>query len=108
MAGPFAIEFSVASKEDYEKLRAFERRRVLAEIEKKLSRGATTESANVKCLGFEPANFTYVLPLWELTIGAFRVFYEVDESENVVYIHAVRRKPPHKTTSQVLNETTLD
>lgn len=66
------------------------------------------ETADVKCLGFEAANFSYVPPLWELRIGAFRVFYEVDDVESVVYIHTVRHKLSHKTTSKVLDETDFD
>ncbi len=59
---------------------------------------------NRKCLGNDPADFDYAPPLWELRLGEFRVFYEVDDSDNAVYIHAVRRKPPHATTAEVLDE----
>lgn len=41
-------------------------------------------------------------PVWELRVGPFRVFYDVDDSEKRVVIRAVREKPPHKTTEEIL------
>ena len=37
-------------------------------------------------------------PIWQLRIGDHRVFYDVDEGERRVFVRAVRRKPPHRTT----------
>jgi len=85
-------------------MRAFVQRRVLGAMERELMFEPNVETRHKKCLGFEPANFSYVPPLWELRAGEFRAFYEVDDDLSVVYIHAVRHKPPHKTTAEVLNE----
>jgi hypothetical protein len=41
-------------------------------------------------------------PIWQLSVGEFRVFYDVDPGERRVYVRAVRRKPPHKTTKEIL------
>jgi mRNA-degrading endonuclease RelE of RelBE toxin-antitoxin system len=41
-------------------------------------------------------------PMWELRIGKYRVFYDVNEEEQCVVIRAVREKPPHQTTEDVL------
>ena len=41
-------------------------------------------------------------PIWELRVGAYRVFYDVDEDLNVVYVRAVREKPPDKRTEDIL------
>ena len=41
-------------------------------------------------------------PLWQLRVGVYRVFYDVDEAEKTVTILAVREKPPHKTTEEIL------
>ena len=54
------------------------------------------------------ADFEYVPPLWELRIGDLRVFYAGGEEKLAVVVHAVRRKPPHKTTAEVLNEADGD
>jgi mRNA-degrading endonuclease RelE of RelBE toxin-antitoxin system len=39
---------------------------------------------------------------WELRIGMYRVFYYVDEQQETVTIQAIRYKPPHKTTEEIL------
>ena len=39
--------------------------------------------------------------VWELRIGQYRVFYDVDVA-GVVTIRALRRKPPRKTTEDIL------
>lgn len=41
-------------------------------------------------------------PVWELRVGGFRVFCDVNEAERRVVIRAVREKPPHRTTEEVL------
>jgi mRNA-degrading endonuclease RelE of RelBE toxin-antitoxin system len=43
-----------------------------------------------------------VQPVWELRVGEYRVFYDVDEVGGQVVVRAVRRKPPHKTTEEIL------
>jgi len=43
-----------------------------------------------------------VVPIWELRVGEFRVFYDVDEEAQTVFVRAVRHKPPHKTTEEIL------
>jgi mRNA-degrading endonuclease RelE of RelBE toxin-antitoxin system len=35
-------------------------------------------------------------------VGEYRVFYDVGEVERVVYVRAIRRKPPHRTTEEIL------
>jgi hypothetical protein len=49
-----------------------------------------------------PASFEFEPPLWELGVGAFGVFYDVDEAGQIVFIRAVREKPPHAETEDVL------
>jgi len=41
-------------------------------------------------------------PIWELRLGEYRVFYDVDEAKSSVTIRAIRHKPPHKRTEEVL------
>lgn len=40
--------------------------------------------------------------IWELRIGEYRVFYDVSDAESVVYVRAVRRKPPGTKTEDIL------
>ncbi|MGH7253948.1 MAG: type II toxin-antitoxin system RelE family toxin [Nitrospiraceae bacterium] len=35
-------------------------------------------------------------------MGGYRVFYDVDEEEQVVYIRAIRKKPAERTTEEIL------
>jgi mRNA-degrading endonuclease RelE of RelBE toxin-antitoxin system len=60
------------------------------------------ETKNRKALENPPASFEYESPLWELRVGDFRIFYDVDEAAEVVYIRAIREKPPHAATESVL------
>jgi mRNA-degrading endonuclease RelE of RelBE toxin-antitoxin system len=108
MGKRYAIEFSPKSRQEFGQLRTFDQRRVLEALENKLSNDPQVETYDRKCLGFEPANFNYVPPLWQLKAGTFRVFYEIDEAQSTVFILAVRPKPAHKTTSEVLNEADGD
>lgn len=41
-------------------------------------------------------------PVWELRVGEYRVFYDVDHVQATVGVRAIRRKPPHKTTEEIL------
>ena len=41
-------------------------------------------------------------PVWELRDGEYRVFYDVDEAAAVIKVRAIRHKPPHKTTEEIL------
>jgi mRNA-degrading endonuclease RelE of RelBE toxin-antitoxin system len=38
----------------------------------------------------------------ELRIGEHRVFYDVDEAARRMLVRAIRHKPPHKTTEEIL------
>jgi len=108
MGRRFGIEFSPSSRRELGDLRIFDHRKVLEAIERKLTYDPNVQTKDKKILGWEPANFGYVPPLWELRAREFRAFYDVDEAEGIVCIRAVRRKPPHKTTSEVLNEANGD
>jgi mRNA-degrading endonuclease RelE of RelBE toxin-antitoxin system len=41
-------------------------------------------------------------PVWELRVDEFRVFYDVDEGASLVTVRAIRHKPAHKTTEEIL------
>ena len=60
------------------------------------------ESRQRKPLQNPQPSFEYEPPLWELRVGNFRVFYDVDETGEVVFIRAVREKPPPAETEDVL------
>jgi len=83
-------------------LRAHERKRILDGIDKQLRREPTVKTKHRKpIIGLIPS-WEHVEPIWELAVGEYRVFYDVDEAASVVNIRAIRHKPPHKTTEEIL------
>ena len=100
----YAIRSTKSAEKELGRLRAFDRQRISDAIESQLGTTPELETRNRKQLGDRvTADFEYVPPLWELRVGEFRVFYTVEERE-VVILCAVRRKPPHLTTHEVLHE----
>ena len=98
----YVIEYAAGVAEDLAGLRAFERARVLDEIEAQLAGQPTQETRNKKLLpGLKPP-WDQELPVWELRVGEYRVFYDVDDTESLVTVRAIRRKPPHVTTEEIL------
>ncbi len=98
----FAIRYAEGVSDDLADLRAFVRKRILDEIDKQLTYDATRLTKHRKILvGLVPP-WEHVEPVWELRIGEYRVFYDVDEAKSTVTIRAIRHKPPHKTTEEIL------
>jgi hypothetical protein len=46
--------------------------------------------------------FEAVAPVWQLSVGEHRIFYDVSADAGKVYVRAVRRKPAHRTTEEIL------
>jgi mRNA-degrading endonuclease RelE of RelBE toxin-antitoxin system len=97
-----AIEFSEGAFEDLAGVRPFERRRILEAIETQLGKLPTSVSRNRKPLHGLVPPFESVPPVWELRVGDYRIFYDVNEEAHRVYVRAIRRKPPHKRTEEIL------
>ena len=88
--------------QDLAGLRAFERTRILDQIEEQLTHQPARETRNKKLLpGLKPP-WDQELPVWELRVGQYRVFYDVDDTQHLVTVRAIRRKPPHTTTEETL------
>jgi mRNA-degrading endonuclease RelE of RelBE toxin-antitoxin system len=98
----YDIDYAAGVAEDLAALRAFERARILDEIEEQLTEQPTQETRNKKLLpGLKPP-WDQELPVWESRAGEYRVFYDVDDAERLVTVRAIRRKPPHATTEEIL------
>lgn len=98
----YAVEYSEGVAEDLANLRAHERKNILDAIEKQLLYEPTRETKHRKILvGLVPP-WEHEPPVWQLSIGEYRVFYDVDDETSTVMIRAVRHKPPHKTTEEIL------
>ncbi|MGH7136544.1 MAG: type II toxin-antitoxin system RelE family toxin [Pirellulales bacterium] len=97
----YSIEYAESIADDLRDVRAFDRTRVLDGIETQLTDEPTREARSRKMvIGLKPP-WDYEEPLWQLRIGDFRVFYDVDETQKRVSVRAVRLKPPHKTTEEM-------
>lgn len=79
----YKIEFTSSAREDLKALRKFEQVEVLEGIETQLHHEPTVETRNRKRL--EPNDVAE----WELRIGRFRVFYNVEEQVKIVRIEAI-------------------
>lgn len=87
---------------DLRRLRPAQRKQILDRIDAQLTYQPTEETRNRKILvGLVPP-WEHDEPVWQLSIRQFRVFYDVDEGEAIVVIRAIRHKPPHKTTEEIL------
>ena len=102
MSRRFAIEFSEGVKKDLARLRVYDCRILLEAIETQLTHAPHVETRNRKFLRNLIPPFEAIPPIWQLHVGTFRVFYDVNEEERRVCVRAVRRKPPHLTTEEVL------
>jgi mRNA-degrading endonuclease RelE of RelBE toxin-antitoxin system len=98
----FVIEYAEGISYDLAQLRAFERSRLLDRIEQQLAHEPTTPTRNKKQLPGLTPPWDHEPPVWELRVGEYRVFYDVDEGEQHVKVRAVRTKPPHATTEDIL------
>ena len=74
----------------------------LDRIEEQLSNDPLRVTRRRKILiGLVPS-FEAVPPIWQLAVGEYRVFYDVSQERRTVYVRAVRHKPPHRMTEEIL------
>jgi len=98
----YEIVYSEGVAEDLRRLTANERAKILDRIEVQLKYEPTRQTRNRKVLvGLVPP-WDPVDPVWELRLGEYRVFYDVDDVPATVSVRAIRHKPPHKTTEDIL------
>ena len=98
----FTIEYAESVADDLASMRASDRKHVLDRIEKQLKHEPAAPARNRKIIvGIKPP-WEHEEPIWQLRVGQFRVFYDVNEEETLVTIRAIRQKPPHKTTKEIL------
>ena len=82
----YYIEVTEEAQADLQYYTAFERKIITSEIRVQLSDQPLDETKNRKPLRESP------IATWELRIGKFRVFYDVDEDSQTVSIVSVGHK----------------
>ncbi len=95
-----SVRFSRLALESLKDIRVFDRGRIVQAVEEQLTHEPTVQTRNRKLLPDLVPSFPCEPPIWELRVGDFRVFYDVDQ--DVVHIRAVLPKRPHQATEQVL------
>ena len=98
----YKIKLSESVEKDLKRIKAYDRNIILDAVEEQLSHIPNIETKNRKILVSLIPPFEAVPPIWELRVGEYRVFYDVDEEEQKIYVRAIRKKPPHKTTKEIL------
>ena len=82
----YRIDVTEEAKIDLSHYTAFERKLVVSEIREQLTHEPLVETKNRKSLRDNP------IASWELRIGKYRVFYEVNEPAKMVSIVSVGHK----------------
>ena len=79
----FDIDFSPEATEDLKSFRKFEQQEIIDGIQTQLKHEPTVETRNRKRL--RPNEVAE----WEVRVGRFHVFYDVDEGAGIVSIEAI-------------------
>ena len=98
----FEIRFAESVEDDLRNIQVYYRNRILDSIEEQLTHEPETATRNRKLLENLTPPWQTVAPIWELRVGEYRVFYDVSPAESVVYVRAVRKKPPGTKTEDIL------
>lgn len=99
---PFTIEIVESACDELQAIKSFFRTQIIDAIDEQLTREPTVETKNRKVLVGFRANFEHAEPVWELRVGQYRVYYDVNGESMTVIVRAVRKKPPHVTTEQIV------
>lgn len=71
-------------------------------MNRQLKSEPNVETRNRKLLNIVVAGFDFSSPLWELRVGEYRVFYDVDEARRSVLVRAVRSKDTGQKTEDII------
>ena len=98
----FEILLSEGVQDDLQGFRAYDRHMILDAIETQLTHQPNVETKKRKLLRNLVPPFEAIPPIWQLRIGEFRVFYDVDEDGHRAYVRAIRRKSARRATEEIL------
>ncbi len=98
----YRVRFAKGVEHDLRRIPADHRSLILEGIEEMLTHEPTVEARNRKQLVNLVPPFEAIPPVWELRIREYRVFYDVSKGDRIVYVRAVRRKPAHRSTEEIL------
>ena len=87
---------------ELDELRPYDRNRILDEIEEQLILEPANATRRKKVLEALEPPWDQLGPVWQLSVGDFRVFYDIVEDDRLVIVRAVQKKPAHGTTDEIL------
>ena len=102
MDAAFDVQIVPSAVNELKAIKKFYQRRIVDAIDEQLKHQPTIPARHRKVLAVAEASFAFDPPLWELRVGDYRVFYDVDEANRTVYVRAIREKPPHAGTEEVI------
>jgi mRNA-degrading endonuclease RelE of RelBE toxin-antitoxin system len=97
----FSMRFAKGAVGDLEGVVAHARARIVDSIEESLRAQPLIPNRNRKKLSGLVPPWEQVRPVWELRVGEYRVFYDVDTVAREVIVRAIRHKR-RKTTEEIL------
>ena len=98
----YDIEIHEAAESELDELRPHDRNRILDEIEEQLALEPGNATRQRKVLVALEPPWDQLGPVWQLSVRDFRIFYDIVEDDRVVIVRAVRNKPAHRTTDEIL------
>lgn len=98
----YQIRFAEDVEDDLAKIPVYYRNRIMDAVERQRAHTPDTPTRHRKLLSKLIPPWEAVLPVWELRVGDYRVFYDASNEEDVVYVRAVRKKPPGRKTEDIL------
>lgn len=98
----YTIRFALDVIRDLRGLAVYRRNILLEAIESQLAHEPIAPTRHRKMLVNLVPPWDAVPPIWELRVREYRVFCDVSEAEQTVFVRAIRRKPPGKRTEEIL------
>ncbi len=98
----FSIQIVPTALGELKAIQVFARRQIAQAIEEQLLYQPTLATRNLKLLAGVQPSFACEPPIWELRVGSYRVFYDVDEAAQIVYVRAICEKLPPVRTEEIL------
>jgi mRNA-degrading endonuclease RelE of RelBE toxin-antitoxin system len=92
----YAVRFRPTAALELRAIRVFDRARILGDIGKHLTVRPLSMEGAKKRLDLDDGDFVF-----QLRVGAYRIFYDVNEDSREVVIRHIRRKA-RKTTGEIL------
>jgi mRNA-degrading endonuclease RelE of RelBE toxin-antitoxin system len=100
MVKSFSIHYHELAIEELRRIHAFMLRRILDEVDAQLAWEPMKPSRSRKLLRPRGASAGEGAPIWQLRVGAYRVFYDVDPERRQIVVMSVRRKG-RRTTEEI-------